>query len=115
MQFGLNAGSNGRAIVLMGNASFPLPREIGPRRRADGTRWSLVYLAAYSPELQPLYPPFRVLRGSVTHSHHRMTLDAIQADAEDFLQVRRCQHRVLRIIGSPFALAVHRHGVRRPA
>jgi len=102
-----------RAIVLTDNAHFHRPeksRHVAALLKRHGRWLELVYLPAYSPELQPLDHLFRVLRGRVTHNHHRSTLDALQADAEGCLQaLTRQPRRALRIIGSPFAQLVHPH------
>lgn len=97
-----------RAVVLVDNARFHRPdqsREVATLLRRHGRWLQVVYLPAYSPEDHPLDHLFRVLRGHVTHNHHRVTLNALQADAEQLLhELDRDPRRVLRIIGSPFAL-----------
>ena len=102
-----------RALVLTDNAHVHRPeksRQVAALVQRHGRWLKLVYLPAYSPELQPLDHLFRVLRGRVTHNHHRTSLDALEADAEGFLhELTRHPQRTLRIIGSPFAQAVRHH------
>jgi transposase len=76
-----------QAIILVDNARFHRPeqsRQVAALLRRHGPWLRLVFLPAYSPELQPLDHLFRVLRARVTHNHHRHSLDALQADAEAF-------------------------------
>jgi len=99
--------SRGRkAIVLLDNARFHRPdksRQVAALLQRHGPWLQLVFLPAYSPELQPLDHLFRVLRARVTHNHHRRSLDALKADAEAFFRELACHpERVLQTIGSPF-------------
>lgn len=94
-----------RTVVLTDNAHFHRPetsRAVTVLLQWHGRWLELVYLPAYSPELQPRDHLSRVLRSRVTHNHQRTTLDALQADAEAFLYgFLRKQRESLRIIGSP--------------
>ena len=106
--------SRGRkAIVLLDNARFHRPdksRQVAALLQRHGPWLQLVFLPAYSPELQPLDHLFRVLRARVTHNHHRRSLDALEADAKEFFREFACRpKRVLQTIGSPFRHALQRH------
>jgi transposase len=99
--------SRGRkAIVLLDNARFHRPdqsRRVAALLHRHGPWLQLVFLPAYSPELQPLDHLSRVLRARVTHNHHRRSLDALERDAEVFFRELACHPgRVLHTIGSPF-------------
>jgi len=95
-----------KAIVLLDNARFHRPdksRQVAALLHRHGAWLALVFLPAYSPELQPLDHLFRVLRARVTHNHHRRSLDALEGDAEAFFRELACHpERVLHTIGSPF-------------
>lgn len=101
-----------KALVLADNARFHRPdksRQVAALLQRHGPWLDLVFLPAYSPELQPLDHLFRVLRARVTHNHHRRLLDALEADAEAFFRELACRpKRVLQTIGSPFQHFVQR-------
>ncbi len=104
-----------RAIVLLDNAGFHRPetsRQVTALLQRHDRWLTLIFLPAYSPELQPFDHLFRVLRAEVTHNHHRAALDMIEADAEAFFH-RRARHpeRILRMIGSPFSKRATRRRV----
>jgi transposase len=106
-------GRRRKALVLVDNAHIHRPeksRQVAALLQRHGRWLELVYLPAYSPELQPLDHLFRVLRGRVTHNHHRRSLAMLEADAEGwFHALARHPHRTLRIIGSAFAQEGRRH------
>ncbi|HXX37823.1 MAG TPA: transposase [bacterium] len=79
-----------RTMILLDNAWFHRPDK--SRQGADllqrhGPWLTLVFLPAYSPELQPLDHLFRMWRGEVTHNHHRTDLDMLEFDSETFFHV----------------------------
>ncbi len=96
-----------RALIVLDNAGIHRPdtsRHVAALLERHGPWVTLVYLPAYSPELQPLDRLFRVWRGEVTHNHRRTTLDQLETDCETFFHRRaRRPERILRMIGSPFS------------
>jgi len=97
-----------KALVLCDNAHIHRPeksRQVADLLHRHGRWLRLVYLPAYSPDLQPQDHLFRVVRARVTHNHHRATLDDLQTDSETlFRELRRRPRSVLEIIGSPFLM-----------
>lgn len=95
-----------RVIVLCDNAHIHRPeksRQVAALLQRHGHWLRLVYLPAYSPDLQPQDHLFRVVRSRVTHNHHRSTLDQLEGDSETFFrELDRWPERALEIIGSPF-------------
>jgi transposase len=104
-----------RAIIVLDNAWFHRPdksRQVADLLQRHGPWLTLVFLPAYSPELQPLDHLFRVWRSEVTHNHHRTGLDMLEADSEAFFnRCARYPQRILRTIGSPFRTRVFRRRI----
>jgi hypothetical protein len=102
------ARSTGRdrvAIVLLDNLSIHTPRGSKLLRALlteVGERLVLVYTPRYDPEANRIEWLWRALRRAVTHTHQRVTLDPLLADADAWAATLPPDD-ALRQIGSPFA------------
>jgi putative transposase len=76
------------AVFLVDNAQSHRVGKTGIVRRALDElagRVVLVFLPAYSPDLQPAERLWRQWRPNVTHNHTRATMAALQSDSDDWL------------------------------
>lgn len=96
------------ALVLLDNArthtrqGSKLVRE-ALERHGDWLR--LVYTPPYDPEAEPIERLWRPMRRAVTHNHHRSDLWTLYCDLEAYFDaLDEDPQRVLRHIGSPFAI-----------
>jgi transposase len=91
------------AVLLVDNAQSHRVGKTGIVRRALQSlagRVVLVFLPAYSPDLQPVEDLWRGWRPHVTHNHRRTTLDQLQADSDAWLERMAAQPtQVLQLLG----------------
>lgn len=91
------------AVLLVDNAQSHRVGKTGIVRRALQTlagRVVLVFLPAYSPDLQPVEDLWRGWRPNVTHNHRRATLAALQADSDGWLErMAAAPTQVLQLLG----------------
>ena len=93
------------AMVILDNLSIHTPKGSKLLRAvlADlGDALVLVYTPAYDPDANHIEWLWRALRATVTHNHHRTTLDQLVADADGWVQ-NLTADQVLSQIGSPCA------------
>jgi DDE superfamily endonuclease len=90
------------AVFLTDNAQGHRVGKTGIVRRALDRlagRVVLVFLPAYSPDLQPAERLWRQWRPNVTHNHTRATMEALQEDSDRWLgQMAAAPHAVLRAL-----------------
>jgi transposase len=93
------------AIFLVDNAKSHRVGKTGIVRRgldALAGRVVLVFLPAYSPDLQPAERVWRQWRPNVTHNHERDTLDLLQEDSDGWFERMASQpETVRRMLGTP--------------
>ena len=93
------------AVLLVDNAQSHRVGKTGIVRRALDRlqgRVVLVFLPAYSPDLQPAECVWRQWRPNVTHNHRRETLEALQQDSDAWLErIAAKPAHVLQLLG-PF-------------
>ena len=93
------------AVLLVDNAQSHRVGKTGIVRRALDAlqgRVVLVFLPAYSPDLQPAECVWRQWRPNVTHNHRRASLEALQQDSDQWLARLAAQPAaVLQLLG-PF-------------
>jgi transposase len=96
------------ALVLLDNLSIHTPqgsrllRQLLAEVNATAERLVLVYTPRYDPEANRIEWLWRALRRTVTHNHHRATLDPLLADADRWAKGLPAA-AVLSQIGSPGA------------
>lgn len=93
------------AIVLLDNLSIHTPkgsRLVRSLLEELGDQLVLVYTPPYDADANRIEWLWRALRKSVTHNHHRTTLQEILSDAEQWTR-DLTPAQVLAQIGSPFA------------
>jgi hypothetical protein len=93
------------ALVLVDNAQSHRVGKTGIVRRAlDALAGQvvLVFLPAYSPDLQPAECVWRQWRPNVTHNHRRATLAALQEDSDRWLERIAAQPAQVRQLLGPF-------------
>lgn len=92
------------AVLLVDNAKSHRVGKTGIVRRALDAlkgRVVLVFLPAYSPDLQPAECIWRQWRPNVTHNHRRATLEALQGDSDAWLTRMAAQPaHVLHMLGA---------------
>jgi hypothetical protein len=94
------------AMVILDNLSIHTPKGSKLLRTLlaeVGDQLILVYTPAYDPDANRIEWLWRALRATVTHNHHRTTLDQLVADADRWVQDMTAD-QVLSQLGSPFAL-----------
>lgn len=93
------------AALLVDNAQAHRVGKTGIVRRwltAQAGRVVLVFLPAYSPDLQPAERLWRQWRPNVTHNHTRSTLPELETDSDRWLRrMAAAPLTVLRALGSP--------------
>jgi putative transposase len=93
------------AVFLVDNAQSHRVGKTGIVRRglsALAGRVVLVFLPAYSPDLQPAERVWRQWRPNVTHNHDRDNLDRLQKDSDDWFERMASQpETVRRMLGTP--------------
>ncbi len=93
------------AALLVDNAQAHRVGKTGIVRRwltAQAGRVVLVFLPAYSPDLQPAERLWRQWRPNVTHNHTRATLPELEADSDRWLRRHAAEPlTVLRALGPP--------------
>jgi len=96
------------AVLLVDNAQAHRVGKTGIVRRwltAQAGRVVLVFLPAYSPDLQPAERLWRQWRPNVTHNHTRATLPELEADSDRWLgRIAAAPHAVLRALATPIAV-----------
>jgi transposase len=93
------------AVFLVDNAKSHRVGKTGIVRRglnALSGAVVLVFLPAYSPDLQPAERIWRQWRPNVTHNHQRNDLDELQGDSDDwFTRMAYQPEAVRRMLGTP--------------
>jgi transposase len=93
------------AVFLVDNAQSHRVGKTGIVRRglnALAGQVVLVFLPAYSPDLQPAERVWRQWRPNVTHNHQRSDLDELQADSDGWFERMASQpETVRRMLGTP--------------
>jgi hypothetical protein len=93
------------AVFLVDNAQSHRVGKTGIVRRgldALSGRVVLVFLPAYSPDLQPAERVWRQWRPNVTHNHDRENLDQLQEDSDGWFERMVSQpETVRRMLGTP--------------
>jgi transposase len=93
------------AVFLVDNAKSHRVGKTGIVRRGLDVlagRVVLVFLPAYSPDLQPAERVWRQWRPHVTHNHERDTLDVLQEDSDGWFERMATQpETVRRMLGTP--------------
>ncbi len=93
------------AVFLVDNAKSHRVGKTGIVRRglnALAGRVVLVFLPAYSPDLQPAERVWRQWRPNVTHNHDRENLELLQGDSDDWFERMASQpETVRRMLGTP--------------
>jgi hypothetical protein len=102
----LRSTARGRlAALLVDNAQAHRVGKTGIVRRwltTQAGRVVLVFLPAYSPDLQPAERLWRQWRPNVTHNHTRATLPELEADSDRWLRRHAAEPlTVLRALGPP--------------
>lgn len=98
------------AVLLVDNAQSHRVGQTGiVRRTLDGLagRVVLVFLPAYSPDLQPVEDLWRGWRPNVTHNHRRTTLAELQGDSDRWLEGMAAQPTAVpQLLGRTLARSV---------
>jgi putative transposase len=96
------------AVLLIDNAQAHRLGKTGIVRRwltAQAGRVVLVFLPAYSPDLQPAERLWRQWRPNVTHNHTRATLAALEGDSDRWLgRIAAVPRAVLRALACPLTV-----------
>jgi transposase len=109
-----SSGRGRLAVFLVDNAKSHRVGQTGIVRQgldALAGRVVLVFLPAYSPDLEPAERVWRQWRPNVTHNHRRSDLDLLQADSDGWFGRMASQpEKVRRMLGTPA-----RHSIRLAA